>query len=413
MGGQTFAQAYEAVESALGCTTSFVDCGANPSATVPSQPFFETALAGTGYCNGFPSCTAAVVSQTNPNALSGTGEFSNFTSQAVWSLWSDLDNGGTAGGPGGTTLPGWNFPRSMLNSPIYSLCSTPAGIGCSGQMSGGVALNASIGYGNYNGAFLSFKTTDWHGLTSQQNFTMSRALGTGAFVQATSEFTPDDPFNLAEMYGRQGFDQNFVYNLYIAYQPPVFKGESGFAGRLLGGWSFAPILTAGTNTPQECNDLTGDSESFGSGDGANYFDNENCIFTTTPPNPSVHETLHPAANGSPAYSTVNFFANPAAVAATARAPILGLDKNDHGVGQLSEPPYWNMDFQVRKVTNITERFSIETQFMFTNIFNHPQFCGACTGNDPLDISLPPSAWGDSSAQGNNPRNIEMGIRLNF
>src|SRR5580658_11283186 len=46
--GQTFANAYAAVESALGCTTSYVACGANPNAAVPVQPFFETALSGTG-----------------------------------------------------------------------------------------------------------------------------------------------------------------------------------------------------------------------------------------------------------------------------------------------------------------------------------------------------------------------------
>ncbi|HTU32861.1 MAG TPA: carboxypeptidase-like regulatory domain-containing protein, partial [Candidatus Acidoferrum sp.] len=263
MGGQTFASAYAAVESALGCTTSFVACGANPNVAVPAQPFFEAALAGTGYCNGFSSCTAAVVSQTNPNALSGAGEFGRFTSQSVWSLWSDLDNGGVGGGPGATTLPGWNFPRSMLNTPIYSQCAGALTNGCSGQMSGGVALNASIGYGNYNAAFASFKTTDWHGITSQQNFTLSRALGTGADVQATSEYTPDDPFNLNEMYGRQNFDHTFVYNLYIAYQPPIYKGQHGLVGRLAGGWSLAPIFTAGTGNPQECNTLSADSQSFG------------------------------------------------------------------------------------------------------------------------------------------------------
>jgi hypothetical protein len=413
LGGQTFANAYAAVETALGCTTSYVACGANPSVAVPVQPFFEAALSGTGYCTGFSSCTAAVVSQTNPNALSGAGEFGRFTSQAVWSLWSDLDNGGIGGAVGGGTAPGWNFPRSMLNSPIAATCTAGNSNGCSGQMSGGVALNSSIGHGNYNAAFASFKTTDWHGVTSQQNFTFSRALGTGADVQATSEYTPDDPFNLNEMYGRQNFDHTFVYNLYIAYQPPIYKGQHGFIGHLAGGWSLAPIFAAGTGAPQECNTLTADSQSFGSGDGINYSDNENCLFSTRPPNPSVHETFHPAANGNPAFTTVNYFANPAAVAATARAPILGLDKNDGGEGVLSIPPYWNMDFQIKKLTNLTERFSIETQFMFLNIFNHPQFNAVTTGNDPLDIGLPPSAWGDSSAQANNPRAMEFGIRLNF
>ena len=413
MGGQSFATAYAAVETAMGCTTSFVACGANPNVTVPVQPFFEAALSGTGYCTGFSSCTAAVVSQVNPNVASGAGEFGRFTSQSVWSLWSDLDKGGIAGGPGGTTLPGWNFPRSMLNSPIYSQCAGALTNGCSGQMSGGVALNASIGHGNYNGAFFSFKTTDWHGVTSQQNFTFSRALGTGADVQATSEYTPDDPFNLNTMYGRQNFDHTFVYNLYIAYVPPVYKGQHGFMGHLAGGWSLAPIFTAGTGNPQECNTLTADSQSFGSGDGTNYFNNENCLFTTRPPNPSVHETFHAASGSNPAYTDVNYFANPAAVAATARAPILGLDQHDGGSGILSNAPYWNLDFQLKKLTNLSERFSIETQFMFLNVFNHPQFNAGATGNDPLDIGNLPGAWGDSSAQANNPRAMEFGIRLNF
>lgn len=413
LGGQTFASAYAAVESALGCTTSFVACGANPNAAVPVQPFFEAALSGTGYCNGFSSCTAAVVSQTNPNALSGAGEFGRFTSQSVWDLWSDLDNGGVGGAVGGGTAPGWNFPRSMLNSPIAATCTALNSNGCSGQMSGGVALNASIGYGNYNAAFASFKTTDWHGVTSQQNFTLSRALGTGADVQATSEYTPDDPFNLNEMYGRQNFDHTFVYNLYIAYTPPIYKGQHGLIGHLAGGWSFAPIFTAGTGNPQECNTLTADSQSFGAGDGINYADNENCLFTTRPPNPSLHETFHPAANGNPAFTTVNYFADPAAVANTARAPILGLDQNDGGTGVLSNLPYWNMDLQVKKLINLSERFSIETQFMFLNVFNHPQFDAGSTGDDPLDIGNLPNAWGDSSAQANKPRAMEFGIRLNF
>ena len=75
----------------------------------------------------------------------------------------------------------------------------------SGQFSSGVASNGSIGYGNYNAGFASVKMADWRGLTMQSNFTWSKALGTGALVQATSEFTPDDPFNLATTYGYQDY----------------------------------------------------------------------------------------------------------------------------------------------------------------------------------------------------------------
>src|SRR5208282_4841583 len=157
----------------------------------------------------FSSCTAAVVYN---EAIAG----SNLLSQSVWSLWSDLDNGG------------FNFPRSMLNTPI-----TGSAFGVGGQAASGIADNASIGYGNYNGGFVSLKVTQWHALTLQQNFTYSKALGTGAVVQASSEYTANDPFNLHNMYGVQNFDRKFVYNVYALIDDPYYKGQHGFVGHIL------------------------------------------------------------------------------------------------------------------------------------------------------------------------------------
>src|SRR3984885_14397196 len=70
LGGQSFASAYAALEAAFGCATSAGLCSAaTTKATaktpvypaVSPQPFFETALAGTGYCAGYANCTTAVV----------------------------------------------------------------------------------------------------------------------------------------------------------------------------------------------------------------------------------------------------------------------------------------------------------------------------------------------------------------
>jgi hypothetical protein len=428
--GQSFASAYAAVETSIGCATSETACGAAiPSSTVPTscssgsctstapnpaytqyfntltpQPFFETSLANTGFCNQsyagvqYTSCTAAAA---------GT-QAGNFTSQSVWSLWSALDNGGINGGPGGSTNPGFNFSRSMMNSPIYTGSSSGGcTLGCNGQLSSGVALNASVGYGNYNAAFASLKTTDWHGLTAQQNFTFSKALGTGAFVQASSEYTPDDPFDLGRMYGLQNFNRKFVYNLFIVYQPPVFKGQHGFEGHVLGGWNISPIFTAGSGAPLYCYTYS-NAQAYGAGDGDNYFDNEQCILTKKwSYGHSAHYNVSEA-DGVGASSNVNLFANPDAVWATVRAPILGLDNKDGGVGIASGQPYWNVDLSVRKTTLITERFSVETQFLFLNVLNHTQL------GDPgylCDCYSP--TWGSITGQANNPRQMEFGLRLNF
>ena len=75
------------------------------------------------------------------------------------------------------------------------------------------------------------------------------------------------------------FDRRLVYNTYIVASEPWFKGQNGFLGRAAGGWAFAPIFTAGSGPPVYCNTWT-DAQSWGAGDGSEYFDNEQCVFTS-------------------------------------------------------------------------------------------------------------------------------------
>lgn len=387
LGGQSFAQAYAAVETAMGCTVSAAACGANGAPTVATQPFFEAALSGTNYCNGFSSCTAAVVSK----------QFNNFASQAVWDLWSALDNGGTK--------PGFNFAKTMLNTV--------------GQLSSGVGVNASVGYSNYNAGFATVRMSDWHGVTMQQNFTFSKALGTAALVQATSAFTADDPYNLSEAYGLQTFDRKFVYNLFMVYQPPFYKSQSGLVGHVLGGWSFAPVFSAGSGAPLQCFDNTGQSQAFGAADGVGFGTSEQCIpnnYAGT--SASVHGNVPGGTDsfgngvgtstaGSTPGTELNMFSNPVAVWNNYRPPILGIDKRDGGFGAIRGLGYWNLDMSVKKQVKLTERFNSEFQIVFTNLLNHTVFF------DPtLDITSPGS-WGVLNSQGNFPRQMEFGLRVSF
>jgi len=399
LGGQSFAKAYAAVEmassfgnswscsvavqSGKSCTQSG---GVNTLPGLAAQPFFETALAGTGYCNGYANCTAAVVDKEG-------GAGGNLSQQNVWNMWSDLDNGG------------FNFGRTMMNTPIN--CTVGTEIGCGGQTSSGVAVNASLGYGNYNAAFVTLKMADWHGLTLQQNFTFSKALGTVNVVQASSEFTSVNPYNIGAGYGLQPFDRKFVDNVLLVYQPPFFHGQHGLLGRVLGGWSFAPIFTAGSGLPLEINTTNGDSQAFGEGDSNNFFADENGVLTCAN---NFGSSRHNGVSGSGGVGTagnVNMFANPAAVFACARNPILGLDGGAGGGGVLRGMPFWNVDFQVKKNIHINERFSAEFQSIFSNVFNHDQL-----GDPSLNLGNP-AAWGVLSSQVNSPRSIELGIRINF
>ena len=148
-----------------------------------------------------------------------------------------------------------------------------------GQATSGIALNASTGYGNYHGGFVTFKTTDYHGLTAQANFTYSKALGTGAVVQASSEYTPNDPYNLSNMYGVQYTNHKFIFNTFLVWETPWYKKQEGLLGRIAGGWTIAPIFVTGSGIPLYCSTNT-NGGSFGESDSTNYTSNEQCVFTS-------------------------------------------------------------------------------------------------------------------------------------
>jgi hypothetical protein len=389
LGGQRFDKAYANVVLQLcGGIAGLAGGGCNgdgaghpnPSA-VTAQPFFETAMKSS-YCTP-PNCTAAVVAN----------EVGNFAGQQVWTLWSDLDNGG------------FNFPRSMMNTPIPG-----SPFGSQGQLTSGVGVNASVGHGNYNAGFVSLKMADWQGVTMQSNLTWSKALGTGAFVQATSAYTPNDPFNLDNMYGRQFFDRKFVYNTFIVYSPPFYKGQSGAMGRLLGGWTFSTVFTAGSGQPFQIWTSGFSGQEFGAADAIDF----NGLETAIPIGPvqSGHAYHTPGSNGvGTGGLPVNIFKDPAAAFANYRNPILGLDTKD--TSYLTGLRYWNLDFSIRKNVRITEQVALEFQGIFTDILNHNQW---------LDPGQP---WGlfsaasfgnlGGSAQGvtGGNRTIQLGARVRF
>jgi hypothetical protein len=392
-GGQTFANAYaQTVLAYCGGVKGLGGggCAANAGA-VANQPFFEAALGGPGsaYCTGYSSCTQAVV------AKEGTGGTSNLALAQVWTLFSDLDLGAT--GAGGT-FPGFQVANSMLNT------------GPNPQFSSSIALNASVGYGNYNAGFASLKMADWKGLTAQSNFTWSKALGTGADVQATSEYTADDPFNLQTMYGYQNYNRKFVYNLFFVYQPPFFKGQSGIIGRALGGWTFSSIFTAGTGSPIELYTSTGDGQEFGAGDNIFSFGNENALPIGNVK--SGHAYYNRASNGLP----VNIFQQGVNAANDFRNPILGYDTRDGGNGNLVGLPYWNMDFSIRKNILVAEGFSLDFTSVFANFLNHNQWLdpvgGAASGLfNPGGFGA--LNGGSAEEQIGGIRQIELGIRVRF
>ena len=403
-GGQSFQSAYanltmEYCGGVAGLAGG--NCTGDLAAVTP-QAFFETALGGTGsaYCTGFASCTLAVATKEGNNGnCEGGGSNVPLCSQLVYNMWKDL----------GTSFI---FGRSMENTPF----NPPGAFGAAGQLSSGVSTNTSVGFGNYNGAFISARMNDWHGLTMQSNFTYSKTLDTGALYQASSEITAVDPYRISRDYGPAAWDRKFNYNMFLVYAPSYYKSQQGVIGHILGGWSIAPIFIAGsgipdTTFPSSYNGLWG--QAFGEADNVNFYAAEQAVNIGGPGCSSFSTTRHNNVTpiGGPGNSVygINLYTDPGAVFGCFRNAVLGFD-NGHNGGYgnvVRGQPFWNVDMQIRKNTHITERISAEFQIVFTNLFNHVQL------GDPFNALNDPGDWGQLEGQLNAPRQFEFGARIRF
>ena len=394
LGGQSFANAWKSVMVATNYGTNL--------ASIPSQPFFEAAIKPS-YCVGFANCTTAFV-MNNAGLMNASDAYDSWTSVSCTPNAT----------PGGPCINNFVFGRSMISDAINSP------FGNNGQ-SPSLATTVSNGYGNYNAGFLQLTFTNWHGLTMKSNFTMSKALGTGNVVQATSSFATVDPYDLHNQYGLQSYDEKFNLNIFLNYQPPFFASQKGILGRVLGGWNFSPLFVYGSGFPVQVQTANGNCGTFGECNTAFVGANENGIISSALDYTATRHNLTTSGRAcGTAGSGQNILANPDASCPLGggifgdpvRNPILGLD-GQIGNFPVRGLPFWNMDLGVSKKIAFTERISSTLHFDFTNVFNHMQ------PNDPCFIIGDNADWGALNGCGstvqvtNGPRRMQLGFTVDF
>jgi len=394
LAGQTFAAAYGQMYQQM------VFNGVNPL-NVTAQPFIEAALGGpqNSYCQGFANCTAALANK-NTTLIKQT---------AVSDLWTAMSK-----------TPGWALGRTMLSQALPG--------GAVGQATS-VGMNTSLGWGNYNGVFLSLRANNWHGLTAISNFTWGRSLGTSQLAQYNSSSTPLDLWNLHDSYGPQNFDIKFIYNLSMYYQPPIFRGQHGVLGHILGGWTFSPLFTAqsGSGIGVGYSEGSGNAtQAFGEvATGSNVTSTSEAAVGYAPYTGTTSTKYGVNGNsgtniwqgtqsvGTKVQSTgvnygLNMFSDPGQVYGEFRPCVLGFDTSCGGYYNLRGLPTWNIDMGVVKDIGIVkERVGATMFFQFTNLLNHFE-----PSNPSLSLTSPTS-FGQITSQANTPRNMEFGLRIRF
>lgn len=390
LNGQSYAQAFAGMYIPM--------CGLSPTCAnntnIPVQPFLEAALGGanSSFCAGFGSCTAAVVK--NPAMQGFITQTQNFQ------LWNALSHASS-----------WTLGRTIPSSQSAAIPQ--------GQVAS-VNADDSSGSSNFNALYTTFKTLDWHGVTTLSNFTWGRALGTGNESQATSTYTALNPYNVRQgNYGPQFFDYKFTYTQTFLWSEPFFKSQKGVLGHALGGWRIAPIFTALSGAPLGISTLNG-NESFGETQTSGAFDGAvlgapftggtnahyNINIPNSPTGAGINGNL---ANGG---NNINMFTNPVSVFNEFRPCILGYDTSCGSGGQIRGLSSWNMDMNIAKdFALFRERVYATMSFQFVNVFNH-----VALGDPNLNISSP-GDWGvlgsNENGQLNSPRRLTFSLRAKF
>ncbi len=203
---------------------------------------------------------------------------------------------------------------------------------------------------NLGSIYHSLQTTlqvqNWHGLTSQLNYTWSHALD---YETGLLPYLPQDPLNEKAEYGNSDFDVRNTFTGYFNYDIPAFHGPE----RLTHGWQLTSGFSFHGGTPFT---VTATKNVSGNGDNA-----DRAVQVIGNPVASVSHSIVRPTDGSP---YVQWF-NPDAFVDPAPGTYSPTRR-----GQNYNPGYQDFDLAAIKTTAITERVKIQFKANMYNLFNH-------------------------------------------
>jgi Carboxypeptidase regulatory-like domain len=352
-GGQSFAQAFDALAQQL------------KTGAITPQPFFETTLAGSTFCKSQPSCTAGVAAK-----FSG-----DVTNQRVRNVFNGIQGSFVLG-------PATNAATQFTNFFYWS----------------------SLAESNYHAAFVSYHIRAYHGLILDANFTYGHSLD-DVTVNQDSDQAFSNSYNPHYDYGTSLFDRKYVLTVLGTWELP-FPANSGWAKRVVGGWQLSPILSVASGLPLRV--LDGSGQEFGQSSFG--FPSEAVRIGSGDVSAGVNRVAPGTGTGSSASgkgSGLNIFGNPDAVLQQFRATQLSTDTTSRG-GTVRGFKSWNLDMSIaKKIPLPAERAKVRFSADFFNAFNNVIFL------DPAVNLQSPQTFGVITTQGNDFRQIQLGLRLEF
>jgi len=386
--------------------------GSCPTPVFPSAPSVQTCVISGGYPVGLgvyntpPSITNFFGTVQSQNLNFKQGMIQQFNFNVEHQLPGNIVL--TAGYAGSRSS---HILVNGLNLNVHSpnACGTVAGytLGCGYPTNPNFAAFSYIsnftdtGAARYDSLQIKAETKNVrHGLYMLIGYTYSRTFdsgfpdGLGSNSGAT--YWPLPGSNKAD-WGLSGLNLNNQFTASVLYDLPFGKGKqfgsnwSAPVNTVLGGWSVNVIERILSGFPIYVYDSNDQS-------GVNFLDN--FANWNRPDQVCNPKAGHPSV--AKWFNTQCFVAPPAGELGTAaRAPVYG-------------PDFVNTDFSAIKNFRLPyESMNLQFRAEFFNLFNHPQFNAPGLSSTPGADLASPGTFGIITSTVNNPRVIQLALKLNF
>jgi hypothetical protein len=246
---------------------------------------------------------------------------------------------------------------------------------------------------NYNSLQTSLRLQNYHGLSSQLNYTWSHALD---YETGFLPYVPQDPTNERAEYGNSDYDVRNTFSGYLDYQVPSLRGPK----RLTHGWDLTSSLALHGGTPYT---VTSSSNPSGNGESA-----DRAVQKVTHPSAGVSHSIVSSTSGSAAY--VRWFST------TAFADAAANTYSSTRRGQNYNPGYDSVDLAVVKNTPVNKRVSAQFRADIINIFNHTNLApvGLPTTGETATITETVGQYlGDPGIGPGEPVNVQFALKIIF
>jgi predicted heme/steroid binding protein len=229
-------------------------------------------------------------------------------------------------------------------------------------------------------------------------YTLSKSMDDGSNQR---DIVPDTYYT-HNLWGQSDFDVRHIMIINYLYELPLFRGQSTFAARMLGGWQISGICQFQTGTPGS--GIVANNDYAGVGQDGSMSSNagQYWVMNGTP------EILGQfAANG--ASDNLYWFSTKNADGSLIfTAPAKGVFNHQEGIRDpLHAPGFINFNMGLFKKFAFTEKTGLQFRAQAFNVFNHPNLGSPAI--NPTNLST----FGKITGKTGDVRNLQLSLRVFF